>query len=133
MTTYSPKEGYSNAQGAGLSFEGLASNDFTTIPVMVMASARDWGNPDGSTHLRPYLALSYDSTTGYYKQYFSDTTNLSTVVVLAQELRDMDSLSSGTAVAAVAFFKGTFKKSVIVETSAIDWTKVQRIAIRDNV
>ena len=125
------KEGYKNARGTGLSFEGLASvDDFSTIPISVDVASRDVGNPDGSTHLRPYLAMGYDSSSGRYKPFNSALHPHTTVVVLAQELRDLDDVTSN--VTAVAYWQGTIKKSVIIEPTAVTWTSAQRIKIRDN-
>lgn len=131
-TTDSPKEGFQNAVGTRLAFEGLASDDYVTIPVSIDASARDWGNPDGSNHLRPYLALGYDTSSGRYKQYKNPPHDAATVVVLAEEVRDMDSVSGF--VNSFAFLRATFKKNVIVAAeTAVTLSSVQRLIVRDNV
>lgn len=125
------KEGYKNTIGTKLSFEGLASvEDMSTIPISIDVSSRDWLNPDGSTHLRPWLAMGYDTSSGRYKPFNSALHADKTVVVLAEEVRDIDNVSSN--LTAVAFWQGTFKKSVIIEPTAVTWDEVQRIKIRDN-
>lgn len=129
MTT-EKREGYKNFSGTKLSFEGLASNDYTVIPISVDAAARDVSNPDGSTTIRPYMAMGWDSSSGRYKPFNSALHPDTTVVILAEELRDMDSVTSFAN--AVAFLKGTFKSGVIIEPTAVTWADVQRITVRDN-
>lgn len=129
-TSYSHQEGYKNSAGTTLAFEGLASSDYQTIPISVDAASRDWGNPDGSTHLRPYLAMGYDTSCLRYAPFNNVLHAEATLVVLAEELRDMDTVT--TACNSVGFYKATFKGSVIVETTAVTWSEVQRISVRDN-
>ena len=125
------KEGYKNSIGTGLSFEGLASvEDMSTIPISIDVSSRDWLNPDGSTMLRPWLAMGYDSSSGRYKPFDNALHLEPTLVVLAEQIRDIDNVVSN--ITAVAFWQGTFKKNVIIEPTAVTWTEVQRIKIRDN-
>jgi hypothetical protein len=133
MTNFSHKEGYKNSLGTGLSYEGLASSDFNTIPISVDAASRDMGNPDATVHLRPYLAMGYDTSTGRYKPFNSAVHAQATVVVLAEEARDMDQVVSN--VSLVAFVTAIFKSSVIIVPGgqSITWSNVQRIVIRDNV
>lgn len=131
--TYSndTREGYKNKTGTGLNFELLASTDYQTIPVCIDAAARDWGNPDGSTHLRAGLALGYDTSSGRYKQYKNPPHEAATVVVLAEEIRDINEVSL---INSVAFFKGTFKSGAVIEAeTAVTWSSVQRLSVRDNV
>ncbi len=131
--SFSHKEGYKNSLGTQLSYEGLASSDFATVPISIDAASRDMGNPDSTMHLRPYLAMGYDTSTGRYKPFNSAVHAEPTVVVLAEECRDMDSVTSN--VNAAAFNKAVFKSGAIIVPGGqtITWTNVQRITIRDNV
>lgn len=124
------KEGYKNTLGTALCFEGLASADFQTIPISIDASSRDVGNPDASTNLRPYLVMGYDSSSGRYKPFNSALHPSSTAVVLAMEMRDMDTVSSN--VNGFAFFDATFKSGVLIEPTSVTWADVQRIKRRNN-
>jgi hypothetical protein len=132
MTNFSHKEGYKNSAGTALSYEGLASSDFDMIPISVDAASRDMGNPDATVHLRPYLAMGYDTSTARYKPFNSTVHAQATVVVLGEECRDMDQVTSN--VNSVAFVRAIFKSGVIVVPGgqSITWTNVQRITIRDN-
>lgn len=125
-------EGYRTATyGTSLGFEGLASADFDTVPIKVAASARDWGNPDSSNHLRPFLAMGYNPSTGYYNVYDGTNQLAASVVVLAEEVRDMN-LVSGNSVNSYAFYRAIFKGGVVNEYAAVTWSSNQRISIRDN-
>lgn len=131
MTYTGRQEGYKNSQGTNLAFEGLASDEFLTIPVSIDVASRDWGNPDGSTTLRPYVALGYDTSTGRYAPYRSAAHGAATVVILAEEVRDLDQAS--VAVNSVAFMSAVFKANVIVAVnSAVTYSSIQRITVRDN-
>lgn len=131
MTYTGQKEGYKNTQGTNLADEGLASADFQTIPVSITSAARDWGNPDGSTILRPYVALGYDTSTGRYAPYNSTAHGAATVVILAEEVRDLDQVT--TQVSSVAFIRATFKANkIIAVNSAVTYSSIQRIIVRDN-
>lgn len=135
MPTFSNKEGFQNQLGTKLSFEGLASGEYQTIPVCIDAGSRDWGNPDGSNNLRPYLALGYDASVGKYRPYKSASQGAGTVVILAEEVRDIDAAASSSPgfVNSYAFIAGTFKKNVVIESdSAVTWSSVQRLIVRDN-
>lgn len=131
--TYSSshREGYKNIQSTPIAFEGLASEHYDTIPISIDVASRDVGNPDGSTHLRPYLAMGYDTSSGRYKPFNSALHGHATVVVLAEEVRDVDQVS--TFVNSFAFIRATFKKNAVIEPTAVTWSSVQRITIRDNV
>lgn len=131
--SFSHKEGYKNSLGTQLSYEGLASSTFDTIPISIDAASRDMGNPDSTMHLRPYLAMGYDTSTGRYKPYNSAVHAQATVVVLAEENRDMDTVVSN--VSSVAFLRAVFKANAVIVPGgqSITWTNVQRITIRDNV
>lgn len=132
MTYTGRQEGYHNSNGTNLSQEGLASSDFDTIPVSIDVASRDWGNPDGSTILRPYVALGYDTSTGRYAPYRSAAHAAATVVILGEEVRDIDQAS--TAVNSTAFVRAIFKKNKIIEVnSAVTYSSIQRITVRDNV
>lgn len=131
MTYTGRQEGYKNSEGTNLAREGLASDKFLTIPVSIDVASRDWGNPDGSTTLRPYTALGYDTSTGRYAPYRSGAHGAGSVVVLAEEVRDINQAS--VAVNSVAFLEAVFKGGVInVVNDALTYSSIQRIVVRDN-
>jgi hypothetical protein len=131
MTYTGRQEGYKNSLGTDLARDGLASDEFQTIPISVNVASRDWGNPDGSTILRPYLAMGFDTSTGRYAPYNSAAHAVATVVILAEEVRDLDQATAE--VNSVAFIAAIFKKNTIVVANQTPaWTSVQRIIIRDN-
>lgn len=132
MTNFGHKEGYKNSLGTQLSYEGLASNVFETVPISIDAASRDMGNPDTTNNLRPYLAMGYDSSTGRYKPFNSAVHQQLSVVVLASECRDMDQITSN--VNSIAFLKCVLKSGVVIVPGgqSITWGNVQRIIIRDN-
>lgn len=130
--------GYKNLTSTPMNHEILASTQFQTIPVSIDVASRDWGNPDGSTHLRPGLCLGYDSSSGRYKTFRPALHPDTTVVVLAEEVRDIDTVT--TQVGAIAFNECVLKSGKTIEYNdsaaltpgTVVWTDCQRIKIRDN-
>ena len=117
-----PEIGLHNYKGTGVSFWGLASEDYGTKSITVDGDTRDTGNIN-TDDLRAGMCLEMDSTTKKYKAFTSDHTSL---VILGENLYDL--ALNGDQVAMV-FVRGRFKRASVIEPASVTWTSAQRFII----